>query len=854
MTELTHTDGMLRVAADEAGAARARELHGRGLEALNRGRPLLGARSLRAGLRRLGWPAPAGTWTGHRELTFRLLGTLAAAEVARGNSDRGFELLDGTGALITEQNRGVLLLQRGLLLTMVGRVDEAVRGFDAAVPLLERAGERVALARTLLNRAYIHQIAGLVRPALADLARAEAISRELGMTLQVAKCFHGRGSCLLLAGDIPGALRAFDQAERGYAEGADGMLVVLAVEKARALLAAGLGVDAAGVLDAALPRFAGLGMNSEHAEAELTRAQIALAVGNPTLALRWAGQARRRFRRRRNEAWAAVAELTVLRADFAANRRTARVATTASWLAARLRELGLDNDAEAAELLAARAHLRRGDAGEAAAHVRRQPGRRSTLDTRLQRHVVKALVAGARGDHAATFRHARAGLARLATHRSHFGSIDLQTGVATLGAELARAGLDAALAEGRPATVFRWLERSRAQAFRSRAVHPLDDPNAVDALAELRQRTRVARTDELAGNRDSEARRRVAELERQIRAHSWQASGTGEHGTEASLAEVRASLRAAGATLASFFTTGQRVHAFLVGARTSRTVSLGDLPTVAEAATRLRGDLDVLCGRPLPTPLDTAVRTSARRQLSVLTEHLVAPLRPHLGDDDLVIVPTGPLSGVPWALLPDLRGRPVTVAPSATVWLSGRRTPPTRATGTLLVAGPNLEHAAAEIDQLAAIYPDGTTLTGADATVESAMKALDGCGIVHFAAHGHHEQDSVLFSRLDLADGPLMAYDIHRLGAAPEHAILASCDVGKMVVRAGDEILGFTAALLYSGTRTVVSSVARMDDEAAVGVMTAYHRSLSRGVAPARALADAAATEPLTPLVCFGSG
>lgn len=845
---------MSRVVADEAGGVRARELHRRGLEALNRGRPLLGARSLRSGLRLLGWPDAGGSWRSHRELTFRLLGTLAAAKVACGNSDRGFALLDSMDTLITENNRGVLLLQRGLLLTMIGRVDDAVRCFDAAVPLLERAEERVALARTLLNRAFIHQIAGQVRPALADLARSEEISRELGMAVQVAKAFHGRGSCLLLAGDIPGALRAFDHAEQGYAADADGMLVVLAVEKARAMLAAGLAADAAGVLDAALPRFDGLGMNQEHAEAELTRAQIALAVGDHVAARRWAIQAERRFRRRRNETWAAVAALTRLRAEFAASTRVVRVATTAAGLAERLRELGLDNDAEAAELLAARAHLRRGEVDRAAARVRTQPGRRSTLDTRLQRHVVRALIADARGDRPATFRHARAGLARLAAHRSHFGSIDLRTGAATLGAELATAGLDAALADGRPATVFRWLEHSRAQAFRSRAVHPLDDPGTADALAELRQRSRVARASELEGRRDAAAARRCAELERQIRAHSWRASGTGEHQAEASLAAVRAELRAAGAALASYFIVGTRINAFLVTDRTARIVELGDLRTATETTTRLRGDMDVLSGRRLPAALDAAVRNSARHLLSVLTEHLMAPMRPYLGDADLVVVPTGPLSGVPWGLLPDLRGRPVTVSPSATVWLSGRQAPARPVAGTLLVAGPNLGHAEREVEQLAAIHQDSETLSGADATIESTIKALDGCGVAHFAAHGHHEQDSVLFSRLDLADGPLMAYDIHQLGAAPQHVILASCDVGKVVVRAGDEILGFTAALLYSGTRTVVSSVARMDDAAAVDVMTAYHRGLSRGVTPARALADAAVTDPLTPLVCFGSG
>jgi tetratricopeptide (TPR) repeat protein len=840
--------------AGQAVGTRARELHRRGLEALNRGRPLLGARSLRAGLRLLGWPEAGGAWPAHRELTVRLLGTLAAAEVARGSSDRGFELLDSAEPLVTEHNRGVLLLQRGLLLTMIGRVDEAVHSFDAAVPLLAAAGERVALARTLLNRAFIHQIAGQVRPALADLARSEEISRELGMTVQVAKAFHGRGSCLLLAGDIPGALRAFEQAERQYAENADGMLVVLAVEKARALLAAGLNADAAAGLDAALPRFGGLGMNQEQAEAELTRAQIGLAVGDHAAARRWAMVAERRFRRRHNEAWAAIAELTRLRAELAGGRRPALVADGAAALAGRLRELGLDNDAEAAELLAARAHLRRGRADAADGRVRRQPGRRSTLDTRLQRHLVRARIASARGDRAATFRHARAGLEMLGEHRSHFGSIDLQTGVTTLGAELARAGLDAALADGSPPTVFRWLEHSRAQAFRSRAVHPTDDPVAADALAELRQLSRLARASELEGRRDPAAVRRSTELERRIRAHSWQASGTGENQAEASLAEVRAELTRAGATLVSLLTVAGRIHAFLVGETGTHMVELGDLATTAEAATRLRSDLDVLCGRWLPDALDAAVRTSVRRQLEVLTEHLMAPLRGHLGDEELVVVPTGPLSGVPWSLLPDLRGRPVTVAPSATVWLSGRREPPRPAGGELLVAGPDLEHAANEVERLSAIYPDGETLLGEDATVESAMKALDGCAVAHFATHGHHEQDSVLFSRLDLVDGPLMAYDIHRLGAAPEHVILSSCDVGRSVVRDGDEILGFTAALLYSGTRTVVSSVARMDDAAAVGVMTAYHRGLAAGVAPARALADAALTEPLTPLVCFGSG
>jgi CHAT domain-containing protein len=112
----------------------------------------------------------------------------------------------------------------------------------------------------------------------------------------------------------------------------------------------------------------------------------------------------------------------------------------------------------------------------------------------------------------------------------------------------------------------------------------------------------------------------------------------------------------------------------------------------------------------------------------------------------------------------------------------------------------------------------------------------------------------VLFSRLDLTDGPLMAYDIQQLPLAPRHVVLSACDVGRTTLRPGEEVLGFTAALLYMGTSTVVSSVTRIADTDAVGAMTAYHRLLAVGADPAAALAEAAKALPFSPFVCFGNG
>jgi CHAT domain-containing protein len=155
---------------------------------------------------------------------------------------------------------------------------------------------------------------------------------------------------------------------------------------------------------------------------------------------------------------------------------------------------------------------------------------------------------------------------------------------------------------------------------------------------------------------------------------------------------------------------------------------------------------------------------------------------------------------------------------------------------------------------IAKMYPGSRPLTGGEATVSATLRGLDGTHLAHLAAHGHHEQENFLFSRLDLADGPLMAYDLQQLTAAPHQVILSACDAGRSAVRPGEELLGFTAALLYVGAATVISSVASVGDDTAVGIMTEYHRRLTAGDRPAQALAKACGPEQLSPFVCFGSG
>jgi tetratricopeptide (TPR) repeat protein len=864
---------------------RAWAAHRRGLRAGATGRPALGARHLRAGLLLLGW-AEGGeddhdhqVSGAHGPVAARLLISLAHLEAEQGRTEYGLRLLDVAEEMIASEDRGILLSQRALLLLRTWRIGEALRFFDAAVPLLEGYADVKVLARVLLNRGVLHLNVGSVQRARADFAwcqRIAAAPHPAGPPDSLAaKAAHNLGCCDLLAGDIPAALKLFAAAAAAAQDGsrltASQWLPVLATDKARALLAVGLSRDAMDELDDAITAFRRQRLDQDLAQAEMTLAQAALAAGALMAARRWAVTARRRFRRQGNTACAHLTELTLLRARFAAPRcHPGPIAAQAELLAGRLRSCGLANDADLAELLAARALVAVGRPVEARRRIgaTRRRGLIASLEVSLLRQLAKAELAELEGRPAAMLAELRAGLALVRVRRSRLGSVDLQTGAAALGADLAAAGLRQALDRGSAPLVFAWLERSRAQAFLARPVRPPADARAAEMLAELRQLDCLIRNAELNGTRDPAVLARRAGLQREVRQLSWQAIGLGEAVGRVSLAEISAELGPSDQRLVSIMARDGGMHAVVLTGKSVHLIRLGDFGAAAEAALRLGADLDTLAGRRLPARLETVIKESIGRQTEVLTAEVVAPLRPLLGAAGVVIVPTGPLASVPWNLIPELRGRPVTVCPSAASWLTAWRRRPSGvrrpgvpsaepvpdAVPPLLVAGPDLAHAPVEVAAIARIYPGARPLLAESATVSATLLGLDGSPLAHLAAHGHDERENFLFSRLDLADGPLMAYDIQRLTAPPGQVILSACDVGRSVVRPGEEPLGFTAALLYIGTATVISSVARVADEAAVGVMTAYHQGLTAGVRPAEALAAAVAVAPLSPFVCFGAG
>jgi hypothetical protein len=448
--------------------------------------------------------------------------------------------------------------------------------------------------------------------------------------------------------------------------------------------------------------------------------------------------------------------------------------------------------------------------------------------------------------------------------------MDLQTSVVRHGATLAQMGLADAVTADQPMAALRWLERSRAITIGLAPVKPPEDPRMADLLERLRHLRLELRQMEMHGGRDASElatlRASCRQLERAAAARERQLVGPGGLAPETSVGVLDGALSqgpgGAGA-LVALFDVDADLHALVVGAGPARLVGLGPRAPLLDQVRRTRADLDVLALSSTSAVMRPAVLASLQSALGRLSRDLWSPIEEWTGHGPLVLVPTGPLATLPWSLLPGLRGRPVAVARSAGEWLRGRAVFDPRnqslSPATIFATGPRVSRADEEVQSCAALWPEATVLSLCEP--QQLLESAGGAALVHVAAHGVHDADNPLFSSLELAGGLVFGHDLTRMHPAPAHVVLSACDLGLATVRPGGESLGMTAALLHSGTGSVVSGVARVADDAACDVAVAYHRRLSGGERPSYALAGAltdtgadGSGDRLAPMTCFGAG
>jgi tetratricopeptide (TPR) repeat protein len=897
---------------------RAEELYQSASRASNAYRPREAVLKLRRGLRLLGGARDAEG----AELRIRMLITLAYNDAELNTLQHGLpHLVAATASLpaISDEFRridldAVIRGQRGIMLMRAGQHAASISELNETVALREQLHAQgnpnlVAFVIDLSNRAHVHTAMGHPGPAGRDLRRVSAMAETAlvesaseddsqRLAVLAARARQNLGSLAYRVGDLPRALKYYEEASQRFREIAPSILPKIRRDQAEALLAAGMADEAAPLLDEALPELRRLRNYQDLAEAESLRAAAALVTGDETLARRMANSARRRFLRRGNEAWAAIAALTRLRAEVAAaldgNRKPgAKLPERALELADALGKLRLVDEASVARLLAVRLMLRRGEVEQATRHLTEVPAPRrvTPVDHRMLRWLCRAELAVAEHRLARAFAQARAGLVELSRVRDRMGGLEMVSGPAVHGRELGELAVRLVVdRRGSGARqLFTWSEKTRAQVYRYEPLPSLDDPVLTEKVQEYRLLSRSVAEAERDGRPVREMRSRHAALQREVMRLGWRDRPWGRPRPIASFTQVAEGLE--DRALVSFVASRQDMLAVVVVAGRARLLRLGRVASAAASAGELHADLDALSPDYLRGPLAEAVARSARTRAERLDDQLVRPLEKVIGDRELVVVPTGSLYAVAWGVLPSLRGRPVSIAPSATAWLaamglpgsgsesgsgsvsgagsgSGSGSGPGRsgsggsgsggsnspAGRTVLVGGPGLPAAQGEVGGLRRYHPDAVLLESDSATVPAVLDVLDGASLAHVAAHGSHEPENALFSQLELVDGALYAHETARLRRPPEHVVLAACELALSRIRPGDEALGFAGALLASGGRTVTAAVSRVGDQAAAAAMADYHRLLAAGSEPAVALAEAAAVDPLRrPFVCLGA-
>jgi tetratricopeptide (TPR) repeat protein len=781
-----------------------------------------------AGVRELRQALRQARRTGSAERETDVLAGLGVALVFAGRTAAGLAAFDDA----VRRSSGVLaarvLARRAIVFVALGRFPAALEDARHAVAVLRRAGDLLWTARVLNTRANVYLKLGSTSRADADLVSAARLYTAIGQELEALDPVSNRALVAFASGDLPAALAHSDAATMSYRR-LNVPTITVRGERCAVLLAAGLADDALAEAEAALREMEQVhGLVTKKAELLLKAANCALAATQPQAALDWAQAAYRMYRSQRSAWRQAHAAGVLVQARYEVGPVSAPLLREANRSAARLDALG-SSEAAQAHLLAGRIALDLGRRDDAERHLAAlaQTRRRGPALSRVSGWLGEALRAGAAGRPSRMLTACRRGLDVLDEHRLALGASELRAQATVHGAELAALALRHAVQAHRPRLLLTWSERWRATAYAVPPVRPSADAELNAHLAALRTVTRGLEQARSQGRPSASLQKEQQRLETEVRASALRAQGN-EPWTRAPFSPADLLDELGPAQLIEIGDVDGDLYVLICGSGRIRQFAAGQTGDAMKAADFARFALRRL-GSSLPGDDPASALAVLGKAGPALQQALLGQAVRHLGDGPVIIVPPAKLHPIPWALLPALKDRVISVAPSASAWMRAHQAPEPEHRQVVLARGPGLATGGAEVPLVAPLYDDVTVLEDAAATADKVLSALDGAWLAHIAAHGIFRADSPLFSSLRMHDGPLTVYDFERLHRAPYRLVLSSCESGMLAPAGANELLGLVSSLLPLGTAGIIASIVPLNDEAVVPLMVDLHRHLQAG-------------------------
>lgn len=770
-----------------------------------------------------------------------------------GELDAAAQLLGEAAPHLDGAERAGAIGQLGIIRYWQGELVEAAALIGESCETLNHFGDRAREARFRGNLGAVLSLLGEFGRADHELRQAASLADDMGMRSEAGVAWSNLGYVATLRGDLPGALAHFSLGEQRFVDAqAESLLPRLHADHAQALAEAGLFEDADALVARAISMYRVQGQQTELAGTLLTLAEIKLVQGDLDGASAAAEEAAGWYQKQGREQWVVVARSLSLQADARSARREPSLPEALDSNAAALRRIGLVAAATRASLIAAQM---RAESGEGVGRdvvpgvLRRAAATARSSDRILLAHI-DAISAINAHDHGAARRAVTRGLGIAMAGQSALGSIETRAHAAVHGYALTEMGARLAIQDGRPRELLARIEASRLMSSRMPDVRPPDDPQMAAMLTELRSHNGTIADPSSSDEQRREAEHSRVRVERDVRRRSRTVRGD---------VDAPVGLRdELGTALALLGDRHLLAHASLDGhlyavSAVARRLRLHDLGPIEGITERVEG-IAFSLNRLNRLQGSDASRLAAAEMLYVMADELAELLVPAVVADAMnpvVVVPTAVLHDVPWGLLPPLGGRAVSVNPSVTAWARAERTRKEREAGRSglrsvgFMAGPGLEFADFEVEQLATEYIDPEVFTGPDATGAACVGLLGRADLVHIACHGQFRTDNPMFSSLHLADGPLIVHDLERLDRMPETVVLPACSVANAKAVQGGSLLGLATALITLGACNVIAPLTPINDASSVTVMQRLHRELVAGRSPAASLAVATMSHDL---------
>ncbi len=789
-----------------------------------------------------------------------------------------------------EQGRCAIGLTDSLM--YLGRYREAQRAAAAGRRRLERAGDRVSLARLLNNEGNLFHRLDLPERALLRYREARRALARAGDPRGAAMVDGNVANCLSLLGRLDEARRLYRGTrdahagagfeldaltadynlayldflehrhepaleglarvgDRARARGFASVAALAALDRAEIFLRLGAHVEALAEAKRAIADCGAVELGYERAKAGTFAALAEFRLGQPAAAQARLERAIDAFHAEGNAVWTGEALVGVATVWW----RGGNPRAAAAVLAAARRRFAVAGDREregCALALSARARLEGGD------------------------------LAAARGD--------LARLARLEArgHAARAPSPRLRHLTLAARAALARADGDAALARRCLRAAARTAERLAARIldehWRATFWGEWGWPHRELAALELDHGHLAAALEALEGGRGraligptTRARHGAASrapLPPRVRA--WAAARlAGERGRTLRSGAHPAPPGGARTTVPARGVLGRSLHALPPQAIRARALQRslpegvllldylihdGALHVIAARRDRLEGRARLISSHQLTRLThallfdlrSAAFRSAAERVVTpalseALEELAAAVLWPALDrgapPEALAVVPVGPLARLPWAALPLPDGRPLCEAADLAI-VPGLRLGLAEARGGTVAPGAGgrpvvvaadageLENVEPETRAVMRAFPDAHLLAGATATTRRLLELAPQAPWIHFAGHGLYRADAPMDSGLRLADRWLLAGEISGLALRARWVALSACQSARALVRPGEEWFGLARAFLTAGARSVLASQWDIADEPAARLMAGVYGRIQAGEPP----------------------